>query len=463
MRIRNLASSAIYHGLTIHRFGSKGLKCADLVVWLLLILPSLARGFYVNISSNLIFNAPWTIGEWLINYAGGFTRRGAPGFLIYHASIITGAPPWIIAVGVSVASWIFLAILLFVVCRRIFRSVFIFSPFALLAPLIGEYLVRKDCFNLALLGISVVVAKRAKRGKGFSRKHIIVMNILGIFAILSHESYIFYAFPTLLLVLFDSDSIFFPRTMRRDLPCCLKLLCPMTIISVLCFCFHGNGQVAESIQQSWLLLSGQFPPEYPSDPMGAIGAIGWSSSYAFNYTNKSIIFELANGFVWRPIALLFTLFILLMIVSSRFAIRRDYSLFSCKVKTIFIAISVSMLPIFIIGHDYGRWLFMITVSTMFASACVSSRLDFSRDCSALQVMGSKTGVLATIFSIAPFFFGIPPYWNSWNLAWAAQSSWIGYLALPISEFVRIRFFVLYLISFLLIGGFVWCWQLALHD
>ena len=439
--------------------GLDELECLDLVVWLFLILPSLVRGFYLNISSNLTFFAPWTVGEWLINYAGGFTRRGAPGFLIYQASLISSTPPWILAVGISVASWILLAILLFAVCHRIFRSVFIFSPFVLLSPLIGEYLVRKDCFNLALLGISVMLAKHAKRSNDFSRKRIIAINVLGAAAILSHESYIFYAFPALYFVLFDSNCIVSTRKWWLDLLGCFKLFTPMIIIAILCFYFHGDGKIAESIQWSWLRLSGQFSSEYPSDPMGAIGAIGWSLPYGFSYTNKSIIFELVNGFVWRPIALLVSVFVLLMILSSRFAIRRKYALFSTIAQKIFVTILLSMLPIFVIGHDYGRWLFLAVVATMFASACVDLRHDFNSGHKAFKLLGCKNNFLIAASSVAPFFFGIPPYWNSWNLAWAAKSSWIGFLALPISEYVGVRFVIFYLINLFLAGGFACYWRM----
>jgi hypothetical protein len=422
--------------------------------WPLLILPSLARGFYLNLTANLTFNAPWTVGEWLINYAGGFTRRGAPGLLIYHASLVADIAPWILAAVISVASWISLAVLLLVLCGRIFRGLFIFSPFVLLAPLIGEYLVRKDCLNLALLGASIMLAKHKN---GLSWKRIIAINLLGIAATLSHESYVFYAFPALYFALIVANPKINRETWSRGAALFVGLFSPVIISSVFCFYFHGNLQTAESIQQSWILLSDRFPSDYPPYPMGAIAAIGWSLSYGFSYTTKPILFELANGFIWRPLALVASVFVLLVIVSSRFAIREEFVFIAAKVRQIFASIFLSMIPIFVIGHDYGRWLFMITVATMFASAAIASRSDaLSDDFLPQPCPRQGAAPLAAMISMAPFFFGIPPYWNSWNLAWAAQDSWVGYIVLPLSQYLSIRFIALYCFCLCSFLGFAVC-------
>lgn len=416
--------------------------------WTLILAAALVRGFWVNISSNLTFNAPWTIGEWLINYAGGFTRRGLPGAVIFYSTHFLGLAPWVLAVLVSIFCWLILALLLWLICRNRFRTLFLFSPFVMLSPLIGEYLIRKDCFNLALLAISMLIAGSiASAGLSARIIRLVLINALGSIAILSHESYIFYAFPSLIFIL---QGLPYVRSLKARLGGLIALSCmlsPMLVVTALCLYFHGDVATAEAIQKSWLIFSNRYPSIFPEEPMGAIGAIGWSSAYGLYYTNKFILFELANGFIWRPIALLISIFVVAKIVVSSFAVKEGQSAaFRKKVSQIFVVNLLFMAPIFMIGHDYGRWLFMIVVSTIL----VSSLLQFEPEPKFSPVAPANLNLVRAQSSVSfatlgGLFFGIPAYWNSWNLAWAAQTSWLGYLILPFSNALHIKFMAIYAI------------------
>ena len=43
-------------------------------------------GIPLNLYKNRFYDNSWTIGEWLINYSGGFIRRGLFGSIIYEVS-----------------------------------------------------------------------------------------------------------------------------------------------------------------------------------------------------------------------------------------------------------------------------------------------------------------------------------------------------------------------------------------
>ena len=43
-------------------------------------------GIPLNLYNNRFYDNSWTVGEWLISYAGGFVRRGLPGELIHFIS-----------------------------------------------------------------------------------------------------------------------------------------------------------------------------------------------------------------------------------------------------------------------------------------------------------------------------------------------------------------------------------------
>jgi hypothetical protein len=421
----------------------------NLFFWVLVVAVVMIRGFWVNISSNLTFNAPWTIGEWLINYAGGFTRRGLLGAVIFHSSVFFDFPPWLIAVFASIVSWLILALLLWQQCRYRFRAVFLFSPFVMLAPLIGEYLIRKDCFNLALLAVSLVIAKPISFAGRRSRiVRLALINLLGIIAILSHESYIFYAFPSLMCII---QGLPVARRLKQSIGRVLRLalmLVPMLVAAGLCLYFHGDPRISEAIHRSWLIFADRHSSVYPVEPMGSVGAVGWSLAFGFNYTNKVILFELANGFIWRPFALLVTLLLLILIVTGPFALRDcQPSGLGRQVGKIFRVNLLFMTPIFVIGHDYGRWLFMIVVATVLVGSLMEFDAKLQLSCAGRGGIGLfRFHSSNLLVMLVPLFFGIPPYWNSWNLAWSAQSSWLGYLLLSVSKALAARFLGVYILA-----------------
>ena len=57
----------------------------EILFTLLIIL-----GIPLNLYKNRFYDNSWTVGEWLISYAGGFVRRGLPGELIHFISQIGG-------------------------------------------------------------------------------------------------------------------------------------------------------------------------------------------------------------------------------------------------------------------------------------------------------------------------------------------------------------------------------------
>lgn len=432
----------------------KSLYVINRCFWLFIVVAVLVRGFWVNITSNLTFNAPWTVGEWLINYAGGFVRRGLPGTVIYHSSTFFGCSPWLIAVFASIISWLILAAFLWLQCRHRFRALFIFSPFAMLSPLIGEYLIRKDCFNLAVLAFSLLIAKPIPLAGYRSRAiRLLLVNALGIVAVLSHESYVFYAIPSLFCVIQGLPE---GRVLKRSLGPMFRLslmFAPMLAVAGLCLFFHGDARISEAIQSSWLRLSDRYPSVYFSEPVGAIDAVGWSFAYGLSYTNNEILFELANGFIWRPIALLVTLLLSILLVASPFALRDGkHCHLDRRVATIFGINLVFMLPVFVVGHDYGRWLFMINVATVLVSSSIEQEAVFrsplfsSNRANLLFLKAS-----AAFVTLLSLFFGIPPYWNSWNLVWSAQCSWLGYLACWLSTSLHVRFSGVYILLFALLA------------
>ncbi|WP_322771758.1 hypothetical protein [Synechococcus sp. CBW1107] len=122
-------------------------------------------GIPINLIENRNYDSSWTIGEWLISYAGGFARRGLPGSLMHWIAIHFNISPIYLAWLASVCFFILLTSLLWRLGRGRFAPSLLLSPIMLLGPIIGNYLVRKDVMLLALFGFCLVVAKSLIAGR----------------------------------------------------------------------------------------------------------------------------------------------------------------------------------------------------------------------------------------------------------------------------------------------------------
>jgi hypothetical protein len=258
-----------------------------------------------NIRFNLTYQASWTVGEWLINYAGGFVRRGLPGQVIYEIYSGTGIPPWSLATLISLAAWIALSVILLKVSRPVFSPVLIFSSFCLASPLIGGYMVRKDCFNLVLLALSILLIKWSTRktSSGFDFYFASATSgVLGVVGVLSHESYGFYALPSVATAILCLGDQMFDR--RKTGMALVLVLVPIVLSTFIFANFKGTPAIAEAINLSWSGLADRIPGAYAEKPAGAIWAISMSSIEGLKYSLRPILLGFADRIIWRPLPLL---------------------------------------------------------------------------------------------------------------------------------------------------------------
>ena len=106
---------------------------------------SIVVGSFLNMLSNKTYQYDsWTIGEWLINYQGGFVRRGLSGETIYFLSNSLKISPIFLIWFICIFSYFLLIKLIFNEAKNKVSKVFLLSPGVLLAPIIGDFLIRKD-------------------------------------------------------------------------------------------------------------------------------------------------------------------------------------------------------------------------------------------------------------------------------------------------------------------------------
>lgn len=198
--------------------------------------------------------------EWLIDYEGGFVRRGLAGELLHAFCKVTGLwPPGVIA-AVCVVCWLGVVLFFF----REFRREgccwwLLFSPFFL-----GHTndIIRKDYLSYLLI-IGIFTLLRGGTERGWRLLGATVLAVLGVFV---HEAFIFYGCPLLLLALWRGKG----NVVLRGL-CALLILGSFALMCL----YKGDAGVAQSVARSWDPLLGE--GQVRADVLNSINALGWDT------------------------------------------------------------------------------------------------------------------------------------------------------------------------------------------
>ncbi len=311
-------------------------------------------GIPLNFYKNRFYDNSWTVGEWLISYAGGFVRRGLPGQIIFYLSSKSNISPVLF-------TWIFslFSLVLLLILIRNFSSNFFYKPFLLssaviLGPISEDFLIRKDCFLVLMYGLCLLVLKQLHLKKIERFIAFILVNFFSIIALLSHEGYGIWALPNILFLIFLYVESYL-KNILKSLITTFGLLVPSIISFIFCIIFKGNKDNAIAIHESWRELKHLIPSNGLIDSANPEGAIAWigfniDSSFELSISNLSKF----NLFIfWHPLMWAITIF---------FAIRlfcgfKQDPFFNLKRIFIFIQL-ILFIPLFIIAHDYGRWIFI---------------------------------------------------------------------------------------------------------
>lgn len=313
----------------------------------------------------------YQLTEWLINYSAGFVRRGWPGELVALLSAVTGAQANHVVVLLS--GFLFLTLLLLLVLRTKGRVplVLMFSPVLMGMPLYGDFMVRKDVLGLLLLAFCLALRRHVM----WLPARLALLNLLACLAILSHETFFFYAVPAL-VVLIARDLGGGPR---RLLVAAI-VMAPTALAFALCVLFKGDSTSMRIIHESW---SGLWLSINPMDccihePGGSIEGLQWSSARALSLPYS--VLSAFSGIIYVPLAWCLTIaacfFFLTALVDPRETGDRG------RLAGILIFQLVAIAPLFVVGWDFGRWLFFWTCGSLllhFDGACLSTKLAVALD------------------------------------------------------------------------------------
>ena len=326
----------------------------------------------------------WNMTEWLINYSGGFVRRGLSGEVVSLISAFTHVPANLVVVTLSVAIYV---LMFYLLVRKVGGAIplaVMLSPIAMGAPAYEEFVVRKDVLGILLLFVSLQL--RARPGNRLG-KHILV-NVVTCSAILMHESFGFFGLPALIAFNAcagrDDRGPAFSRLGWSGLA-----LAPAILAFAAVLFFHGDHQTAVAINSHWRDLWVTVDPEgchldtpCVDTPWAAIDALQWSLSRTVSL-NASLLGAFSAG-IYVPLAWLLTAIACYYFLLQFLRIGTNEGEHSStaldqervRLSSILLSQLVLMAPLFVVGWDFGRWIFLWTASsiTLFAFGYDPSRM-----------------------------------------------------------------------------------------
>ena len=335
--------------------------------------------FLIHLALKLASSHPpdqWEIGDWLINYQGGFIRRGLIGEICLRVSQILGIN---IVLLVLVIQIFFYLIFLAYTCRLAVKSTFsplnaalIFSPAFILFPVLdpqGGF--RKEILLFALL--ATLCFYLATTDKKIAKGLPIFIGLASTIIVLSHEILAVYL-PYVLcaFIIYDKGLGVASRKI-------LLSLLPAIAIAILIVLFSkGDEQVVNNICNS-------LKTSAPADCFrsGAIFWIGQDMSSAYKY----VLERIKENTLLMYVYLVFLAFLPLGILQFTSQFSRFFENKGMRFwLTICIASSIiGSLPLFWIGIDYGRFIYIhVTCLSLLAlmiireSSDIPKRLNFGQ-------------------------------------------------------------------------------------
>ena len=300
----------------------------------------------------------WIVGDWLINYAGGFVRRGLPGEAIRLLWKATGvAPPaWVLGLQLVLYAVFFLS------AFRLLRSRLTDWGFLLatLSPAVFSFWVldhqgagRKEILYFAVLATYGVMLKRDSGLLRSDLRHGLLLSAGLTVLVLSHEMLFLFS-PFLLTLLLVSR-----QEGAREMPrFALRALVAPALAVAFSVGFPGNASVAARICRSLR--------RYAPDECQGASAIGYLARNAGNAMGDVAKEIRDHGLVSTyVIALLLGAVPFCLILLSWKPWERLPALLRSRLDVqVFLVALAAPLPAFAVGYDWGRFLNMYFVSVL---------------------------------------------------------------------------------------------------
>lgn len=204
----------------------------------------------------------WGFTEYLINFSGGFVRRGLIGEGLHALTHVGVSASGILLLIKGVCLTCYLAVLAFFIWQ--FRK-HRWNWWIILAPVFMGFvmnIIRKDFMQELLL-----IGMLAMSGHGrYSRGRIMVWGATAvcILELLIHEAFIFWGIPIIALLICTYTAARWEKI--------LSITFIALTFGMMCW-FKGSSEIASTIVQSWQ----RYFPDLKDHTLSSIGALGWDT------------------------------------------------------------------------------------------------------------------------------------------------------------------------------------------
>lgn len=305
------------------------------------------------------------ISDWLINFEGGFVRRGLIGEILYWLYESTHVS---IPILITVFSFCLLLLFSILFVRKWMQyklSVMLLPSFVLLGGLWGSnsfMWFRRDVLIYLLVWVVFICYGNLLKNK---KKYMFLFQLVAIITILSHEASFFYMLPVV------ACHYYFLNLRNHGWKYCLVKVSMISLPSVCTFCmcsvFKGNVEVAHAIWDSWHHLFVQLGIGNVSLGLGP-NALTWDTMSTFkNHAFLNFMkcdYGIPSFLLW-PIVYLAILYLLVNI--NKIDIRpsnRKKPFSIIKYLHILFIVSFFMLPMFtVLSCDNKRLMLYCTISS----------------------------------------------------------------------------------------------------
>lgn len=301
----------------------------------------------VNSLYDYLTHHAWNYGDWLINYQGGFVRRGLTGEVAY---ILSQKTPFNPGQFIFILHELFYGTFFYFSYQLLKKQktllpfiLLIFSPFIFLFQInLPSGGFRKEIIYFALLAVTVWASYLNKQ----TFEKIFFIILLGYpFALLSHEMLLVFL-PYLFAVYFLNIQINLKKMVVLSL-----FIIPSLTACYFCIQFKGNADIVEKIYHS-LAIQG-----YPIKNLeqGTITWLGKSTTDGFNFVIERI--------QTKPLIRNTIIALLLILLAFLPLYKSIISVFKNKFALVMVLASFSgTIILSVVAIDWGRWLYIQAVS-----------------------------------------------------------------------------------------------------
>ena len=305
------------------------------------------------------------ISEWLINYAGGFVRRGLIGQLLLsvynlYPHPITNTIIWIYLMGLIVL----ISTLFYVFKKEKWSPFIIIFPICISISFLGT---RRDYWALFLSFVCFMFFSRYNNKRSFF--YLVAANSICIINILLHEASFFFMLPLLFVCTFNINCAY---SLYRRIYLSLITWLPSIISFVLVCIFKGDLGSSELIWESWHSCFVNYPMTDSTPPVGS--AVEWlthDTTYAFNlhihrFWNSSFIYDIPS-WPFNLYSIISTYYLVLFLNTIKIGKMDTISNYKYTLSNILIVQFIFLVPMFgFLSCDFGRIIMYWTSSSLFA-------------------------------------------------------------------------------------------------